>query len=122
MGLIVGVALLLLVAAGAAVFLLAPGLLGGQGDAPTTTPQVLVAQSFVARDVEIVVPGGASAERVDQAFAAAYLQLARLDCGCEAQLAPDSLVYLDAPSQIGIGADGARYRASLQGTILVPQP
>ena len=116
--------------------LLALLLLGGigaflltrpSGPAPTptatATPQVLVARPFSVNDLEIVVPPGASREVVDQAFAVAFLELARLDCACEPQIAPGSLVYLfgGEPRQLAITADGVRYRASLQATLLVPE-
>jgi hypothetical protein len=96
---------------------------GAPATGPTATSQVLVARPFVASDIEIVVPGGSNDAAVNQAFAAAYLQLARLDCACEPQIQPGTLVYLNGaePRQVSIGTDGARYHASLQATILVPQ-
>ncbi|NTU82546.1 MAG: hypothetical protein HGA45_24775, partial [Chloroflexales bacterium] len=73
-------------------------------------------------EIELTVALGSSAEAVDQAFAAAFLQLARLDCGCEPQIEPGTLVYLSAPVELSKDATGSRYRASLQATLLVPQP
>ena len=91
---------------------------------PSDSVQVLVARTFEARDIEIVVPVGAGENAVHQAFAAAFLELTRLECSCEPQIQPGTLVYLfeAAPRQISVGTDGARFRASLQATILVPQP
>jgi hypothetical protein len=113
--------LLLILTVGAAAYLaLGSGLFPAPQAAPSASAQVLVARPFVARDIEIVVPVGTGEAAVNQAF----LQLARLDCGCEPQIEPGTLLYLfeAAPRQLSIGADGARYRASLQATILVPQP
>jgi serine/threonine-protein kinase len=122
--LLIGAVLVLLLIGAGAALLLGQGLLPQPGAGPTATTQVLVAQIFVARDIEIVVSSGSTDEAVNQAFAAALLQLARLNCACEPQIQPGSLVYLNGgePRQISIGQDGARYRASLQATILVPQP
>jgi serine/threonine-protein kinase len=124
-GVLAAVVVLALIAAASvgAYLLLGRGSLADTPSAPSGSAQVLVARLFVASDIEIVVPGGSSEAAVNQSFAAAFLQLARLDCGCEPQIQEGTLVYLfDAgPRQISIGADGARYRASLQATILVPQ-
>ncbi|HMQ32661.1 MAG TPA: serine/threonine-protein kinase [Chloroflexaceae bacterium] len=117
--------LALLLAAGAGAFwAFDQGLLAPPAPAPAATAGVLVARTFTARDIELVVPAGAGPDEVNRAFAAAFVQLARLDCACEPQVEPGTLVYLfDAgPRQVSVGADGARYRASLQATILVPEP
>lgn len=121
--LLIALLLLLALVGGGAYLLVGQGLIPAPAAGPTATARVLVSRTFTARDLEIVVPAGAAPEAVDRAFAAAFLQLARLDCGCDAQIEPGSLVYLfdAAPRQVSVGSDGARYRASLQGTILVPQ-
>ncbi|MGQ9926089.1 MAG: protein kinase domain-containing protein [Chloroflexaceae bacterium] len=114
-------ALLLAGAAGAFLLLRLSGasLLPGS----PVTPQVLVARPFIVRDLEIDVPFGASRDAVDRTFEAAFLALARQDCQCEPQIAPDSLVYVygGEPRQIGIVDNLERYRASLEATILVPE-
>lgn len=120
--LVLGLLTLLLLGGIGAFVLIRPS---GPAPAPaaTATPQVLVARPFSVNDLEIVVPPGASREVVDQAFAVAFLELARLDCACEPQIAPGSLVYLfgGEPRQLAITADEVRYRASLQATLLVPE-
>ncbi len=118
------VALILVLAVGAgAYWAIGQGLLAAPSPAPTATAGVLVARRFVARDIELLLPVGSGQDAINGAFAAAFLQLARLDCDCEAQLEPGSLVYLDGePHQVSIDSDGVRYRASLEGTILVPAP
>ncbi len=85
---------------------------------------MLVARPFSVRDLEIDVPYGASRNEVDRAFEAAFLALARQECQCDAQIAPGSLVYSNGgePREIGIVGNRERYRASLEATLLTPQP
>ncbi|MCS6882635.1 MAG: serine/threonine-protein kinase [Oscillochloridaceae bacterium] len=115
--------LALLVAGGVGAFLLIRPSWSAPVPRPTATPEVLVAQPFSVRDLEIDVPYGASREAVDQAFEAAFLALARQDCQCDARIAPGSLVYLygGEPRQVGIVGNRERYRASLEAMLLVPQ-
>jgi serine/threonine-protein kinase len=115
-------ALLLAGAAGAFVLLRLPAAAPAPG--ATVTPQVLVARPFSVRDLEIDVPYGASRDTVDRAFEAAFLALARQDCQCDAQIAPGTLVYVygGEPRQVGIVGNRERYRASLEATLLAPQP
>jgi eukaryotic-like serine/threonine-protein kinase len=102
-------------------------MLGGElplnGFTATPTSQTLVARSFVKQGIEIIVPVGTTTSGLDSAFADAYLQLARLECGCNAQLQAGSLTYLNGagPTELETTAQGVRYRASLEGTILVPE-
>jgi eukaryotic-like serine/threonine-protein kinase len=99
------------------------GELSFNGTTTTGTPQTLVARPFVKQGLEIIVPAGTTTSGLDSAFAEAYLQLARLECGCNAEVQPGSLTYLngEGPTQVETTSQGVRYRASLEGIILVPQ-
>jgi serine/threonine-protein kinase len=94
----------------------APRLFG-----PTVTPQTLVSQLYVVNDIEIIVPAGTSDQGLLQSFTATFRQAAQSERGANVQLQPDTLIYISGPEQIGQDASGVKYRASLQGTILVPQ-
>ena len=108
---------------GAAYLFLGGGLSGGT---TTVTPvqQTFVARPFTVRNAEITVSGSNANTGLDTVLAQAYIQLARLDCSCEAQLQPGSLTYVngEAPEQLEVLVNGqVRYRVSMQGIILVPQ-
>jgi serine/threonine-protein kinase len=85
----------------------------------TVTPIVYVAQSFTVRSIEIVVQPGSDGTAIFNAFQAAYLELARRNCNCDVQLQDGTLRYLAGEEPVALG--GNRFRASLAGTILVPQ-
>jgi tRNA A-37 threonylcarbamoyl transferase component Bud32 len=110
--------------AGGAYLLFGGGLGGGTTTTATAMPQTFVARPFTVRNVEITLSGSNSGVGLDAALAQAYLQLARLDCSCDAQLQPGSLTYVngEGPTELEVLANGQRrYRVSMQGTILVPQ-
>ncbi len=116
--------LLVLLLGGAAYFLLPQlGLVGPQPPTASATPQVLVAKPFRVSDLQIVIPPGTSSTAVNDAYALALLQVAGIECSCTPQLQPGSLVYLygGEPQVIETTADGVRYQASLEATILVPE-
>ena len=120
-GVVALVVLLLLIIGGAGFAVLRLGLLPSPPVAATVTAQVLVAQPFVAPGIELGVALGSDATALDQAFAAEFLRLARGDCACEPQIQSGSLHYLVAPVELSTDATGTRYRASLEGMLLVPQ-
>jgi eukaryotic-like serine/threonine-protein kinase len=95
----------------------APGLLS----APTATPPTLVLQPYSVSGLEIIVPPGVD---VDDAFRQAFLQKAREDHGQGTQInnnAPPSFLAGEEPVKTGDDPRGTKYRASMQGFILVPQ-
>jgi eukaryotic-like serine/threonine-protein kinase len=119
------VALLLIVALGVGGLVVAfPDLVAqyapGVLTVPTPTPQTLVSQLYSVQDLEIIVPAGVE---VRDAFRQAFLQKAQQDFG------PGTLVNNNAPptfiggEPIKTGDDprGTKYRASMQGFILVPR-
>jgi hypothetical protein len=89
----------------------------------TPTPQTFIQQSF-QHDVEIIVPVGTDAAGLQGAFEYALLEFARQQYGPNVQLQPGSVTYVNGqpPERIGEEARGVRYRASLQGMILVLKP
>jgi serine/threonine-protein kinase len=115
---------LLALGAGGVVFVfpdlasqIAPGLLS----APTATPPTLVLQPYSVRDLEIIVPAGVD---VRDAFRQAFLQKAREERGAGTQInnnAPPSFIAGEEPQKTGDDPRGTKYRASMQGFILVPQ-
>lgn len=89
----------------------------------TPTPQTLVQQSFQLDNLEIIVPAGTDDAGLQGAFEYALLELARQQYGPNVQLQPGSVTYANGqpPEQLGEDQRGVRYRASLQGIILVPR-
>ncbi len=115
---IIALAVLALLALGITFALF--GLSGGDAPSgPTATPQTLIAQPFTAELTIQVAPGASDAELM-QAFIEVYRVAARAECNCEPQIEGD-LVYLQPPEKLSEDVTIATYRASLQGTILVPQ-
>lgn len=116
---LIGLALAALVGLGyVALNALGSGWLG----APPTA-QTLVLQSY-RTDAEIIVPTGIDEAGLKLAFEYTFLELARRQYGPGVQLQPGSVVYAggEQPVRLGEDAQGVRYRASLEGQILVPQP
>jgi serine/threonine-protein kinase len=88
--------------------------------APTATPRTLVLQPYSVQDLEIIVPPGVD---VRDAFRQAYLQKAQQEYGPGTQInnnAPPTFVGGE-PTKTGDDPRGTKYRASMQGFILVPQ-
>jgi hypothetical protein len=86
---------------------------------PTATAQVLVQVTYTVNNMEVIVPTGVD---VRQAFTEAFLQKAREQYGPSAiinQNAPPS--FIGAPEALGDEGSGTKYRASMQGFILVPR-
>ena len=119
------IALLLLLALGAGALVLVfpnvvnqyvPGLLSS----PQPTPQTLIQQPFIANDMEVIVPPG---QDVHAAFVLAFTQKAKDTFG------PGTMINENAPPtylggepvKLSDESSGTRYRASMQGFILVPQ-
>ena len=96
--------------------------IGSGALSPAPTAQTLILQPYSV-DAEIIVPAGTDEAGLKAAFEYTFLELARRQYGAEVQLQPGSVVYTgDAPPvRLGEDAQGVRYRASLQGQILVPQ-
>jgi eukaryotic-like serine/threonine-protein kinase len=123
-GCFVGLLVALLVGAGA-LWYLAPELVGGligvqQG--PTATPQTFVRQPFELNGLVIIVPTSTNNEGVRQAFIAVYRNQAEQQFGTDVQVELDSLTFTDGPEWLTDSPEGAQYRASLRGTVLVPRP
>jgi eukaryotic-like serine/threonine-protein kinase len=116
--------LLLLIAAGAGAYYLAPELVGSYIPAlergPTATPQTFVEQVF---ETELtIVPPDASPAGLRRAFADAFVQLTVDRFGPGTQVRRDSIEYVAEPDYVSDTVQGPVYRATLRGTILVPQP
>ncbi len=90
--------------------------------AATPTPQTLILQPFQTQ-AEIIVPAGTDEAGLKQAFEYTFLELARRQYGPSIQLQPNTVVYANnsVPERLGEEARGVRYRASLEGSILVPK-
>jgi len=95
----------------------------GAQTTPTTAPQrVYVPKgTFTLRDQEIIVPTG---QDVRAAFLQTFIQVARTD----PQFGPDAITspnappaFIGDPEKIADEANGTRYRATVQGLVLVPQ-
>lgn len=94
-----------------------PGLVSS----PQPTPQRFIQKIFTIDEQEIIVPPGTDVRR---AYLDVFLQLAQQDpdYGPNARIntnAPPS--FIGEPQKIADEANGTRYRASMQGFILVPQ-
>jgi eukaryotic-like serine/threonine-protein kinase len=95
----------------------APGILS----APTPTPQTLVLRPYSVDDLEIIVPPGVD---VRDAFRQAFLQKAQQEFGPGTQInnnAPPTFLAGKEPVKTGDDPRGTKYRASMQGFILVPR-
>jgi serine/threonine-protein kinase len=115
-------ALVAILLIGATIVLAVPNLSGDllpRISQSTPTAQVLIQQQFTINDVELVVPAG---RQVRDAYTEVFLQMARQQYG-EGTLinanAPPG--FIGAPQELGQEAGGTKYRASMQGFILVPQ-
>lgn len=84
----------------------------------TPTPRTLVEQTYTAEDLEILVSANAD---LKDAFAYAFEQKVHEVYGDATQIRADTITYVAGPEQTGTEGDRVRYRASVQGTILVPQ-
>jgi tRNA A-37 threonylcarbamoyl transferase component Bud32 len=88
--------------------------------APTPTPQTLISQAYSVQDLEIIVPPGVA---VRDAFQQAFLLKAQQDFGAGTQVnnnAPPTFIGGE-PVKTGDDPSGTKYRASMQGFILVPR-
>ena len=89
--------------------------------APTPTPQTLVLRPYSFDDLEIIVPPGVD---VRDAFRQAFSQKAQQEFGPGTQInnnAPPTFLAGKEPVKTGDDPRGTKYRASMQGFILVPQ-
>lgn len=111
----------------AATILFLPGISDRIGNVvpqiiPTSIPtaQRLTQRTFTANDLEVVVPSGGD---VRAAFTEAFLSRAREQFGANTTTNPNAPPgYVGGePTAIGDEAGGTRYRASMQGFVLVPQ-
>ena len=96
-----------------------PGLLSS----PAPTPRTLISQPFIVNDMEVIVPPGTDEQGVRQAFVAAFTSAAQAQFGPETTInanAPPTYIG-GAPLKITEDANGVKYRASMQGFILVPK-
>ena len=87
---------------------------------PTSTPPTLILQPYSVQDLEIIVPPGV---QVRDAFRQAFLQKAQQQYGPGTQInnnAPPTFIGGE-PVKTGDDPRGTKYRASMQGFILVPQ-
>jgi hypothetical protein len=87
--------------------------------AATATTQVLTQQVFTINDIELVVPDG---QDVRASYTTEFLRQARQQFGETTvinQNAPPS--FIGTPQEVGAATGGKRYRASMQGFVLVPQ-
>jgi hypothetical protein len=91
---------------------------------PTPAPLVLVQQSYVARDIQIIVPTTTDEAGLKRAFDLAFTEVVRTQLGPEVKIQADTLAYVagQPPEKMADTAQGSQYRASLEGIILVPQP
>lgn len=108
----------------AAAWVWAPELIGslpGLQSGPTATPQTFLQQPFEVGAIEIIVPKATSLDGVRQAYGDVYLELARQRFGQGVQLEPGSFQIVEGPEWLGDSPEGSRYRASLSGSVLVPQ-
>ncbi len=87
---------------------------------PQPTAQTFVLQTFTAENLEVTVPNPTD-DLVAQAFLREFEQAARNEYGAGVQIRPGTLIYLQAPVEIGQEQQGVRYRASVRGDILIPQ-
>jgi len=117
--------LLVLALAGGTIVLAFPDLvnqyLPGPASGAQPTPQTLVLQSYEINDLEIIVPPGVE---LRDAFRQAFLQKAREEHGPETQInnnAPPTFIAGEEPQKTGDDPRGTKYRASMQGFILVRQ-
>lgn len=130
-GTVVRTALILLLVAGVglgvAIYALPDqfgGLIGASAPAtPTATPpRVYVPKgTFTLNNQELIVPDGVD---VRQAFLQAFIEVARNDpqYGPEAITSPNAPpAFIGDPEKISVETGGTRYRASMQGLVLVPQ-
>lgn len=85
----------------------------------TPTPQRLIQKPFTLENVEVVVPPG---KDVRQAFIDVYTRAVQEQFGPQAQVLVSSPpTYIGGePAKISEDANGAKYRASITGFILVP--
>jgi hypothetical protein len=84
----------------------------------TAAPQVLSQRTFTANDMEVIVPSGAD---VRQVFIEEFLRRAREQFGEGTIVNQNALPsYIGSPEELGQVEGGTRYRASMQGFILVP--
>jgi len=85
----------------------------------TPTAQALVQQTYTINDVEVVVPDGTD---VRTAYLDEFLKQARTQFGEQTiinQNAPPS--FIGSPEVVVKEAGGTRYRATMQGFVLVPR-
>jgi len=87
---------------------------------PQPTAQTFVLQTFTAENLEVTVPNPTD-DLVAQAFLREFEQAARNEYGAGVQIRPGTLIYLQAPVEIGQEQQGMHYRASVRGDILIPQ-
>ncbi len=87
---------------------------------PQPTAQTFLLQTFTAENLEVTVANPTD-DLVAQAFLREFEQAARNEYGAGVQIRPGTLIYLQAPVEIGQEQQGVRYRASVRGDILIPQ-
>ena len=83
------------------------------------TAQTLIQQNFTISDVELVVPAGVD---VRTAYTDVFLQMARAQYGVGTKInenAPPG--FIGTPENLGADGTGTKYRATMNGFILVPQ-
>jgi eukaryotic-like serine/threonine-protein kinase len=86
----------------------------------TATAQTLSQRTFTANDMEVIVPTGGD---VRQVFSEEFLRRAREQFGAGTIVNPNAPPgFIGSPEELGAVEGGTRYRASMQGFILVPSP
>jgi len=96
-------------------------IITGAPSAPQPTPQTLILQEFKVDNLEIIVPPGRD---VRESFMEAFTLKARETYGSGTQInnnAPPTFIGGEEPKKTGDDPRGTKYRASMQGFILVPQ-
>ena len=91
---------------------------------PTSQPLILVQQSYVARDIQIIVSAATDEAGLKRAFGMAFTEVVRTQLGPEVKIQADTFEYVagQPPEKMADTDQGPQYRASLEGIILVPQP
>lgn len=110
--------------------LLAAGVLFATGainfnSGPTSTPETLIQQTFQANGLTIILPNGTDTQGVYQGFVQAFTQAAKSQFGANVVVQTDTLHYISGQEPQNLGLDslgrGTTYRASMEGTVLVPR-